>query len=331
MDYLRIICAFAIVILHVTSASLTYSSDASHLQTIAMHLSTIFTSWAVPCFFMITGFFWLGNDKNCTYKSVSKHILKFVLVLFTLGLFYAFLELVFNTGGIEISLIILAIKNVFIGKLWDHMWYVYAVIGVYLMLPLIKPFFTRSTKKDDVVVLLMCFGFTILLPYVEAVFQFSFPIKFSASGWLVYVIFGGLVAKYKDSFNNKKIIFISIIMIVLSSIAISIKYYFEPSFHVVDYKSLSICLISSSVFLLTVYVKQYEREYKFFTQLSSCCWGIYLIHPLFLNLMFKFIKINPLDYVWFILVPITCIIVFALCAFVVWLLRKIPIIQKFIF
>ena len=331
LDYLRIVCAFAIVVLHVTSASLTYATGATKSAVIAMHFSTILTSWAVPVFFIITGFLWLGDDKACSFKTVGKHILKFIVTLFTVGWLYGFLEIVFNTHSFNINSTLESLKNVLTGNLWDHMWYVYAVIGIYMILPLIKPFFIKSNIKDDMILLSLSFFWTVILPYVEKMFSISMPVKFAATSWIFYVMLGGIISKHKEKLANLKIRIISVILIILSVIAIVIKYVNNPGFHVVGYKSLSVCIMAAAI---TVLIISYENKFpvkKLITEISVCCWGIYLIHPFVINLIIKFIKFNPLDYLWIITIPLTCILIFALCAISIWILRKIPLIKKYIF
>lgn len=335
MDYLRIACAFAIVTLHVTSAALTYAESPSKVATVAMQISTILMAWAVPCFFMLTGFLWLGNDKWCSYRTIAKHVLKFLIVLFTIGLFYALLEIVFTTQVISIGSVIKALSNVLSGKLWDHMWYVYAVIGVYLVLPLIKPFFRESKLLDDLIVVSLSFTYTILLPYVKLVLGYSVPVSFIASGWVFYVMLGGLFGKYQAFFIDRKRMtsLTCVLLIVFSNLGIILKYIANPGFDVVSYTSLSVALTASSVLVLATVQKGCEKwaAKGLVLRLSSCCWGIYLIHPLFINLMIKLFKFNPIDYFWYISIPITCVIMFSLSAVVTWVLRKIPLFKKYIF
>lgn len=334
IDYLRIVCAFAIVILHVTSATLTYAEQPSKVVTVVMQLSTALTAYAVPCFFMITGFLWLGSDKRCSYRVVAKHILKFVVVLFTIGLFYALLEIMFATHEISLNGVVKALFNVLSGKLWDHMWYVYAVIGVYLVLPLIKPYFRDSKLLDDLIVVSLSFIYTILLPYIKEFFGYSVPVSFIATGWVFYVMLGGLIGKYQSFLiDRKRMVFVvCLILSVICNLGIILKYIAKPGFNVVSYTSISVALIAISALLLAAIRKRCEKvnNQERILELSSCCWGIYLIHPFFINLMIKFFKFNPISWAWYISIPITCIMMFALSAATTCVLRKIPIIKKYI-
>ena len=92
IDLLRVISAAAIVILHSVTAPMGNASSPIPLLTEQI-LTVIhsLTLWAVPAFFIITGYCLLLKSE-CNYKYCFLHIRKFVIVLFTVGLFYALLE-----------------------------------------------------------------------------------------------------------------------------------------------------------------------------------------------------------------------------------------------
>lgn len=91
IDLLRVISAAAIVILHSETAPIGNASSPIPLLTEQI-LTVIhsLTLWAVPAFFIITGYCLLLNQSVVT-NTVFLHIRKFVIVLFTVGLFYALL------------------------------------------------------------------------------------------------------------------------------------------------------------------------------------------------------------------------------------------------
>ena len=104
IDLLRIMSAIAVVIIHVVTAPLnniTFVVDPALKSILSAfhHLSY----WAVPVFFMITGYC-MALKKECTYKYCFSQVAKFVAVLFTVGLFYALLEEVFTARTVSIAI-----------------------------------------------------------------------------------------------------------------------------------------------------------------------------------------------------------------------------------
>lgn len=78
-----------------------------------------------------------------------------------------------------------AFKNVIAGKLWEHMWFVYAIIGIYLVMPVVHGFI-KLERKDSFILTAILFAFNILFP----VFQKWIPIgvELSFGGYLFYML-----------------------------------------------------------------------------------------------------------------------------------------------
>ena len=111
IDLLRICCAVAVLIIHIISAPLANANGAVELSlATVLNKIHILMNWSVPVFFMITGYCVLGK-KELTYKYCFSHVAKYIIVLFTVGLCYAFMEAIFATGSLNVS-VLLPIKNV---------------------------------------------------------------------------------------------------------------------------------------------------------------------------------------------------------------------------
>lgn len=131
--------------------------------------------WHVPVFLMITGYLWLDRSKECTYRNLWPHIRKFITVLLTIGYLYALMERVFNSNGLTLKVFLLSMVDVLCGNSWEHMWYLYTIIGVYLLLPVLKPFFSIEGNTEKTIFIGMLFVFTVLNPIVEDMTGFSLP------------------------------------------------------------------------------------------------------------------------------------------------------------
>ncbi len=167
IDLLRVISCLAVVLIHTISGPMTNYSGVldAELETVLTRIHVLM-NWSVPVFFMITGYCILGKDEY-TYRHCLKHVRKYLFVLATVGFFYALLEEFFITKTICLSVILESCKNVVSGNLWDHMWYIYAIIGVYLVLPVLHAFL--SSKKENRFILTgLLFLFTIVIPAVES-------------------------------------------------------------------------------------------------------------------------------------------------------------------
>lgn len=102
IDILRILSAIVIIIIHVVTSPVANSTNIIEVS-LENNLNLIHNLmlWSVPVFFMITGYCLLLK-KECTYRYCFSHVLKYIAVLFTVGLFYALLEEVYSVKSINV-------------------------------------------------------------------------------------------------------------------------------------------------------------------------------------------------------------------------------------
>lgn len=316
IDLLRIISAFAVIVIHIVSAaaiSTTVSVEPNLLH--GAKLIHILMNWSVPVFFMITGYC-LSLKQTCTYDYCLRRVANYVCVLFTVGFFYAFLEEVFNVRKINLEVIGSALHNVIIGHLWDHMWYVYAIIGIYLVMPVIHRF-ASGNVKDLKILTAILFVFTIFLDTFESVFPVGFSIPMG--GYLFYVCFGCLIAKCTVTKLQMTISsFLGVGSILWMVLGVH-----NSSF---GYRHLAICLIAVCIFIC--FSKLDMKETKGIRLLSACTWGIYLLHPLFINVVIKVIKVNMVSSYPYLKMALWTVLIFALSFASTYVLRKIPLVKK---
>lgn len=176
IDVLRMLATVAVVIYHVLCSSANNDPEVpKSLHTVATAFS-VTLQWHVPVFFMITGYLWLSDEKECTFAKMVPNIRRFLLVLATFGFGYAILEHFFQTKSFSTTLLTASLQDVLTGQLWDHMWFVYSITGVYLILPLLKPFFHDCSFRAIATLTGLLFVFTIISPVIENGVGYSLPI-----------------------------------------------------------------------------------------------------------------------------------------------------------
>ena len=284
IDLLRIISCLAVIAIHTVSGPLAnYSGNLDTSLMSTLDKVHVLMNWSIPVFFMITGYCILGKQEY-TYKHCFKHVRKFLIVLATVGLLFALLEEVFIYDTINFSVILRSLQNVASGNLWDHMWYLYDIIGIYLVLPVIHTFMS-SNRSNRLIFTGLLFIFTILLPsFAQSI---AIGIDFPFGGYLFYVCFGGMVSK--EDLRKKQSFFI-----VLSSFFAALFVVFCPAEYDFGYRSLTICFIALGIFVFFCALQM--KAHAFIVTISQCTFGMYLIHPLFINVAVKLFKIDFLSY-----------------------------------
>lgn len=148
-DLLRILSAFAVVMLHVSGGFLQSNEIGSfencHLPVMVLNHIVRF---AVPCFFMMSGAFVLADDRNADYKYFYKKSFRNIgitgVVFCLLYIVYNILKLtvkLFVAGGLGIDMymsgLVGVLKNALIGSPFFHLWYLFTLVGLYLAAPFV--------------------------------------------------------------------------------------------------------------------------------------------------------------------------------------------------
>ena len=151
-DLLRIISAIAVITIHVSSHYIggIVSPDnfgdfyLEHILTTCAY--NVLSRFAVPCFIMLSGAFILADDRNAdyqyfyrkTFRNVGIPTLVFSILYFSYFMVLKVLKMFIK--GMEMDEFLNPIKGFIIGKPCYHMWYLYMMIGVYLLVPVIIAF-----------------------------------------------------------------------------------------------------------------------------------------------------------------------------------------------
>ena len=317
IDLVRITCCLFVVLAHCMLVSIHQSPvPVDSMFSVWVEQIVLFIRWVVPVFFIITGYC-IAKKKTCTYSYCFLHVLKFIEVLFTVGLFFAIIELVFIERTLNGFTFVKALGKVVSGQLWDHMWFVYTVIGIYLVLPVIHCFLQQDIKSIITITTLL-FIFTILIPYLDKWIHIG--IRFPFEGVLFYVFFGGAVAKINTK-KNWRYIYSLILALCMVYMVFFLKIdNWENIFHPVG------CLMSMNLFLL--WKEIYVKPSKVLLILSGLSWGVYLIHPFFINVAVKGFRINLVGSLsWLKILIFFCTI--SLLSFgTVYILKKIPMVKQ---
>ena len=316
IDLLRVMASIAVVFIHVSTAPVGSASVAVSGEILKnMELIHILMQWSVPVFFMITGFCMMQKE-SCKYSYCFSKVLKYIGTLLTVGLFYALLEGVFTEKTINLRIIVNAFKSVISGYTWDHMWFVYTIIGIYLVIPIIHCFM-KQESKNTIILTTLLLVFSILIPEINKYFPIGVELPFD--GYLVYVCFGGMVAKCRIDNKWKYLSFIAIV--------ISIVYlWVNVGNQLFVFKHPIVCFMAMGIFLL---ISQADfKSNKIIMEIARCSWGIYLIHPFFMNIALKVLKIELLSGMLYIKLFMFAIVLFVISLIVTYILRKIPVIKS---
>lgn len=335
-DWLRVMATFAVIILHVSAQDKIFTEVGSVRWFVANVWGNL-VRWAVPIFFMISGTLFLQKERKIKIIC-TKNIFR----LMTAYLFWSVIYALSAGGDIENI-----VANIVQGAY--HMWFVPAIIGVYLCIPILQ----KITQSSFVMkyFLFLALWFVYIIPFVGQLLS-DFEIFLNSSifiacknfftnlnpynftNYATYFVLGFFLSKLK---LNKKweygIYLLGLLgfalTIVLNSY-VSIKLGNSVS-NYQDSSSLNVLLTSIAIY---VWVKNHssgmEKFSKFIQKLSQYSFGAYLVHVAVMGKLESGfgVSVNGIPIV--IAVPLLGGMVFAISITISTVLNHIPIIKRYI-
>lgn len=336
LDYLRILATLCVIVIHV-SAQRFFSLNPSESNWMILNFFNGIVRIAVPLFVMISGSLFLNNNVSIgvLYK---KYILRLVVAYLVWSLAYAIIQ-----GGAVKDIV----QNTLVGHY--HMWYIPMIVALYMCLPIIKKivenekiawyFLILSGIINFIFPTIQCimtdFGKGYLLKIFTVVsgnvfYMYAYLVK----GYVPYFILGYLLDKIEIRkctriglyFLGTIAAFTGIYLNRISSVIAG-----EPLERYFDVFSVNVLLESIAVFILFKSLREArDGERKQLQFFSKCCFGIYLVHPMVLEVFEKKIwgLVDSVGMIGYLL--LTIIAVFLLSLLISIVLNLIPLMKKYV-
>ena len=330
INIIKIIACLLVIINHTINHVLLFETKG---VSFFFCLLFSFCKVAVPLFIICSGFLIL--EKQYSYKKIFKNIIKVLVPLIIIsGLLY-----VKDTGIKNIN--ILTFISKFLAEPYiKPYWYLYMLLGLYLITPFIQKMVKQFEKKDYYYFII----FFLFIPAILKLLLVCFGIKYS-SYWLIsfvpytigYYVFGSyLKHDYNDiNINITRIIFVvSFLGMFLLSYLPSL-YGNGISYKFDDVSSLPVIIMSLSLIYLLYNrfknIKYNNKLNSFINTISSTTFGIYLFHHLIGYRIFTSGLVQILcNFNIFIGYLISVIGIFVVCGIITYILKHIPVVRDFL-
>lgn len=277
---LRVLSACAVVFLHVAATSIAVEG-----LTFTNNIFEILTRWCVPVFVMITGYLTYQDEMPLHFfNSFTIRIKKIAIpLIFWSAIFLCWSEIKsFLVGAQQYDSVISILKALLLGEFYYHLWYLYMLIGLYFISPITFKFVSSRPKNLVLIVVLALFLISFLFSQAYG----GLPSLFKFVGFIPYLMLGAFLKKEK-SINIPPIIVFSLsvffffIFGLLTSINLSD---LEFVIFTYNYSSIFVVLTSVSIFLFFYICDNLNLAVSKFTFIvAELSFGIYLVHPLFLD------------------------------------------------
>lgn len=338
IDYLRAFSMLSVVLIHVCATAITDFPNHSYstIEGLALYFIRSICHFAVPCFFMITGALFLNPQKDISSKKIMNYVSKYVLDIVLFGWLFAIIEKVYTYKAFNYKTLLESFYNMIIGDTWNHMWYLYQLVGIMLIIPLLRVLIKSIDDKMKSYVIILFVIFLSIIPFIKDAFGFDIGFKFPVKGvYVLYLLLGYWLSSSKTK-PNKTIQIVGLISVIIVIALIFIDSYLhiygKKSFEFAAYSAPTMIILSTYVFLLFKNSKLFNTDdskvFKIIKLLSFYSFPVYLIHMLWINIIYKGIKINPFRYNAPFSVLLIWVIVIGLSLISAYIMKKIPLLKN---
>lgn len=276
--WLRALGAVAIVVLHafVTLHVAGKGQLSATRLGIEETISIVLTRWAVPVFFMMSGALMLDPEREMGWRKTLGHVWRLGFVLLTFGYAFCLIEARLSSGVLDGMTALTALINLLHEKSWDHMWFVYQLLGFYLMTPIIRPWIAQASREEyGRVSLVTCLLF-LGARFASAFFPFIFYYGVYLPQCFAYYLIGLYVHRYL-TFNRRWMIagVVSVMVTVVGAVFLGWDWAAEPVRGLIAPYAIAVMLAAKR------YLDKPVEGHKVVAVLADYSFGVYLIHPAF--------------------------------------------------
>lgn len=272
LDILRILACLMIVLIHAPHPD---AGAPGGLLTSISYMAVV----GIGLFFMTSGALLLPVSSD-TSSFLKRRLTKIVGPLLFWTFFYMMVNIatekmyIYDLGHSALSLFFSTQGN-------GVLWFLYTLAGLYLVAPVISPFLKKASERELLFYLAlwliaMCFP---LLSLVFEVNRSANSMFYYFSGYIGYFVLGYYMHTHCLQISRFILISLFVIPITIFGCMKFFKIDFD-FFDICGFLSILIgmmCIGWFSFVQRLVYMSK-MREFKLITEISNCCFGIYLMH-----------------------------------------------------
>lgn len=340
---LRVFACIGVILCHVAANNWYGNIESKRWIVLTAYLA--FSRFCVPIFLMISGVLFLRTETRVSFRKIYAHnILKLCVFLLFWGMCYQIYNLtvaqkIYVGEGTLWTLISEGFQNVFRGETQAHLWYIYTIIGLYMIVPLLKPWINNLSKKEIEYFLVLYFIFNVIYSVIcnldveafKIICNFSSRLSINiVGGYIGYLVLGYYLDAYELPDKMRKICYALGVAGFLFSAVLTVFY----SRHLGavteifwNYCSVFVFFWSIAVFVFFRY--NLDQCYKAADIIANYTLGIYACH---MFVVFELWRngISTFSFSSIFSVPVITVLVFICALGFTYVIGKIPFLRKWI-
>ena len=309
VDYIRVVACFLVMLVHASENF--YAADSSGLAgCVSMLVNEDNRFWvafydgtlgriSVPLFMIVSAFLLVPMKSGYTMTSFYKRRLMRVVPPMVVFMFaYTFLPLLWNGMTWEQSMTDLMHLPFNFPSMAGHLWFMYPLISVYLIIPVVSPWLERASARDESVFLALFFA-SSFTPFIHKFitpevwgecFWNGYGMFWYVSGYLGYLVLAHYV-RVHIKWSRTKRMRIGAAAAVVGMVFTGWSFWVMGSPGVLidtpmlewawEFCTPNIIIATFGVFLMFSCIERSSTP-RVIAELSRLSFGIYLIHLFFL-------------------------------------------------
>jgi len=332
LDLARAGAVFTVVLLHVAALELI-SSPPGSVNWWAANIYDSASRWSVPVLVMVSGALLLAPDKSQDIVAFYRRRAQRIgppLVFWTV-VYLALTAWQASVAGAPVPISALLLKAIS-GTPYYHLWFLYMLAGLYLVAPFVQRAISACTAREVLLLVILTF---VLAAIWQADTKLGSNDPGVVTGWflrfLPLFVFG-----YYLRITDRHPGWPAMLSVFLASVlATSIGFWFIFGqfeslfgFYMFSYLSVSVIPMSiSAIFILKTIDARIGAPRKWIGKLAALSFGIYLIHPLVIELVAG-INDQVQRLGGLVSIPVFSVLVFLVSAALSALVRRIPFLRR---
>ena len=321
LDWLRVFACFMVILVHCIEP-FYLGGAGTHIESARDGLWVTLLGSAlrscVPLFVFISGYLLLPVRMS-TLEFIKKRFFRVAVPLIIWVILYAVIPQPGSAFSWNDTVDHLTESTLNFPSPGGHLWFVYMILGVYAMMPIISPWLDRISKSTEEAFLVIWI-FTTILPFFRILSSYigglpevwgeanwnRFGTFYYISGFLGYAIAGHYVRRWDEAPSKKAFFYGGIPMIVLGYAISSLWFWYTmPGDFPIDrpiglavrmetgwgFCSLGTTLITAGIILLFKNINSTGAFYRHvIAPVAKLSYGMYLMHMFILNFFFPLIR-----------------------------------------
>lgn len=293
LDILRLVSILAMVLIHVI-AQYEENNIFQMYQFKSWFVEIVNKSlfWCVPILFMLSGTLLLSKDNEPMSVFYMKRMYKVLIpTIFWSATFLLYLCIYKDFTLVNV------IGALLKGNPFYHLWFMYAIIGLYIFTPYIRILLTNLSEIQTKWLIALLFIFSIGHNYLSYYLGNQGTIFSSFLSYIGYFILGYELYKYKDRAAKYLPLLLTVFLmsVLMAATATTIlKFILQIKFPLIDYYTPFIAIQAISLYMYVIGKKFVLKVPNRLKELSELSFGVYLIHPLFIIALIPYMTIDKL-------------------------------------